>query len=66
MVIVDGMVHGNPYYVEPGKFLVGGTDPMLPPVAGRARPSRGGSGQAMILSGSSFPPCGACWCCPCS
>ncbi len=23
MVIVDGMVHGNPYYVEPGKFLVG-------------------------------------------
>jgi MEDS: MEthanogen/methylotroph, DcmR Sensory domain len=23
MVIVDGMVHGNPYYIEPGKFLVG-------------------------------------------
>lgn len=23
MVIVDGMVHGNPYYVEPGKFLAG-------------------------------------------
>ena len=23
MVVVDGMVHDNPYYVEPGKFLVG-------------------------------------------
>ena len=23
MVIVDGMVHDNPYYIEPGKFLVG-------------------------------------------
>jgi hypothetical protein len=23
MVIVDGIVHDNPYYVEPGKFLVG-------------------------------------------
>ena len=23
MMIVDGMVHGNPYYIEPGKFLVG-------------------------------------------
>lgn len=22
MVVVDGMVHGNPYYIEPGKFLV--------------------------------------------
>ena len=22
MVIVDGMVHDNPYYIEPGKFLV--------------------------------------------
>jgi hypothetical protein len=25
MVIVDGMVHDNPYYIEPGRFL-GGTD----------------------------------------
>lgn len=23
MVIVDGMVHDNPYYIEPGKFFVG-------------------------------------------
>jgi hypothetical protein len=23
MVIVDGMVHDNPYYIEPGKFLAG-------------------------------------------
>jgi len=23
MVIVDGMVHGSPYYIEPGKFLAG-------------------------------------------
>jgi hypothetical protein len=23
MVVVDGMVHDNPYYVEPGKLLVG-------------------------------------------
>jgi hypothetical protein len=23
MVVADGMVHDNPYYVEPGKFLVG-------------------------------------------
>jgi hypothetical protein len=23
MVVVDGMVHDNPYYIEPGKFLVG-------------------------------------------
>jgi hypothetical protein len=23
MVVVDGMVHDNPYYVEPGQYLVG-------------------------------------------
>jgi hypothetical protein len=22
MVVVDGMVHDNPYYIEPDKFLV--------------------------------------------
>jgi hypothetical protein len=22
-VIVDGMVHDNPYYIEPGEFLAG-------------------------------------------
>jgi len=22
MVVVDGMVHDNPYYIEPGRFLV--------------------------------------------
>ena len=69
LAVVDGMVHDNPYYVEPGKFLVGRNYPhaaaRLAGGAGCDR-RRGGTRPAKIISGSSSPPCGACSCCPCS